>query len=111
MVMHALYNAGIVTLLSLVVVVAPMVMGIVYAWRPTEAKLALMRPLSLAALFAGLCGFSAGVINALIGGFTAAGGLNPGPFVVGLAEGIVPLFVGFGCLTVAWIAVAVGLRR
>lgn len=30
---------------------------------------------------------------------------------IGLAEALVPIFFGFGCLTVAWLCVAFGLWR
>jgi hypothetical protein len=30
---------------------------------------------------------------------------------IGLAEALVPIFLGFGCLTCAWLLVAVGLWR
>jgi hypothetical protein len=101
----------VVALPSLIVVVAPMVMGVIYAIGPTEARLALMRPLSLAGIFAGLCGFCSGAINILVGIATTPDAIAYRTVAPGLAEALVPLFVGFVCLTVAWLAVAVGLRR
>lgn len=100
-----------VALLSLIVGVAPMVMGVAYAIRPNEARLALMRPLSLAAIFAALCGLWSGVISVLV---SIARTPDPIPFrqvAVGFSEALVPMFVAFGCLTVAWLCVALGLRR
>jgi hypothetical protein len=105
-------QAGILALLSLMVAVVPMVMGIVYAVRPTEARLALMRPLSLAGLFAGLCGLSTGVMNMLRG--VAMRGATNVPYeatAAGLAEALVTLVVAFGCLTVGWLCVALGMHR
>ena len=101
-----LTQAGLVALLSLAVVPAPMVMGVLYAIRPSEARLALMRPLALASIFASLCSFLSGLVHNM--------GANPsftGPVAVGLSEALVPMFVGAGCLTVAWLCVAIGLRR
>ena len=46
--------AGVVALLSIVIALLPLPAGVAYALRPTEARMALMRPISLAALFAGL---------------------------------------------------------
>jgi hypothetical protein len=104
-------NASVVAKLSLLVVMAPLPMGILYAVRPSEARLALMRPLSLAGIFAGLCGFGVGVINVLIGASRdTAGWSHPGTFI-GLSEALVPLVIGFACLTVAWLCVALGMRR
>lgn len=102
-------NAGIVGKLSMVVVFAPMIMGIVYAIRPTEARLALMRPLSLAAIFSGLVGLCVGLINVLIG-ISSSEAPNRVMYI-GLAESLVPPVLSFGCLTAAWLCVALGLRR
>jgi hypothetical protein len=107
---ETLRQAGIVALLSLIVAVLPLGMGVAYAFRPTEQRLALMRPISLAGIFAALCGFLSGLINILRGIAVS----KPVPFdlvALGLSEALVPLFVGFGCLTVAWLCVALGLRR
>ena len=92
-------------------------MAVAYAIRPTEAKLALMRPLSLASIFAAVCSFFGGLIAVLQGvaATTAApSGLTQGSFaliLMGLSETLVPLFVSFALLAVAWLLVALGIRR
>jgi hypothetical protein len=43
--------------------VLPVTMGIVYAIWPTEHRLMLMRPLSLATVFSAVTGLAMGVIN------------------------------------------------
>lgn len=106
-----LSNASLVAKLSLMVPLVPMVMGILYAIRPNEARLALMRPLSLAGIFSALAGFSTGLINVLVGASRYPETWANGSTLVGLAESAVSLLVGFGCLTVAWLCVAIGLRR
>ena len=45
--MQVIIQASLAALLAMLVSSTPMVMGIVYAIRPTEHRLALMRPLSL----------------------------------------------------------------
>lgn len=105
-----LRQAGVVALASLIVVVSPLVMGVIYAIRPTETGLALMRPLSLAAIFAAIGGLLSGGINLLVG----LARQPPMPFHVvaaGLSEALVPAFVASGCLTVAWLCVVLGMRR
>jgi hypothetical protein len=108
----SLANAGIMALLSMAVTLAPLIMGLTYAIRPTEGRLALMRPLSLAGLFSALTGFSVGLMNSLV-----SVGNSSTPFgadkvwMFGLAESIAVLFMGFGCLTVGWLCVALGMRR
>lgn len=110
--MSILANAGIMALLSMAVTLAPMIMGITYAIRPSEGRLALMRPLSLAGIFSALTGFCLGLMNSLvsIGNSSTPLGANR-VWMFGLAESITTLFVGFGCLTVGWLCVALGLRR
>lgn len=105
-----LRQIGILALLSLIIAMLPLAAGIAYAVRPTEARLALMRPVSLAGMFAGLAGFLAGLMAVLRPIWLA----EDVPFrliAAGLAESLVPLFVAFGCLAVAWLCAAFGLRR
>lgn len=86
--------------------------AIAYALRPTESKLALMRPLSLAAIFAALCSSAVGFATALK--HAADAGVDPKSMAVllaGLAEAWVPVFVAFAFLAVAWLLVAAGVRR
>jgi hypothetical protein len=111
MLTDTLANAGVLAILSLIVVFVPLIMGISYAIWPNEARLALMRPFSLAGIFAALCGFFAGAINVLVAVAKSPNGFADRVLPVGLAEAMVPLFVGFGCLTIAWLCVALGLRR
>jgi hypothetical protein len=106
-----LRQAGYVALLSLIVALLPLAAGVAYAVRPTEARLALMRPISLAGLFAGLAGLLAGGISMLRSIGVTESPVSPRILAVGLAESLVPLFVACGCLTIAWLCAAFGLRR
>ena len=85
--------------------------GLASVLRPSEQRLALMRPVSLAGLFAALCGTVAGAINVLRLIWTSEGPVNWAIVAVGSAESLVPLLLAFGCLTVAWLSVAAGFRR
>ena len=103
-------NMGIAALLSILVSSIPMLAAAFYMFRPTERRLALMRPLSLAGIFAGLNGSSLGAINTLRGLWMEPP--RDGRFLaIASAESIVPLYVAFSCLMVAWLCVAVGMRR
>ena len=110
--MDVLRNMGLVALFSLLLTFTPFVMAVAYVIRPNERRLALMRPLSLAGLFAALTGSTTWFVNVLVGlarqGFTAE---MYAISAVGSAEALVPLFVGFGCLTVSWLLVAAGMGR
>jgi hypothetical protein len=106
-----LSQASIVALLSLIVCVLPLGAGVAYGMRPTEQRLALMRPVSLAAIFSGLAGMLLGFMNVLRGVTISERLASPHIVAIGVAESLVPLFVAFGCLTVAWLSVALGLRR
>jgi hypothetical protein len=110
--MDMLRQASLFALLTLIVDFVPLVMAVVYVIRPTERRLALMRPLSLAGLFAALTGGILGFINVLR--FVWSRELNAETYrvmAIGAAESLVPMFVGFACLTVAWLLVAVGMGR
>jgi hypothetical protein len=106
-------HAPLVVLLGLLVSVSPLVLGVAFAIRPSERKLALMRPLSLASIFGAVASLLVGVVNVLEG-LANAQTYDPQSFrsaFVNLAEGIVPTFVGFACLTVAWLCVTMGMRK
>jgi len=107
-----LREMGLFALLTLILALVPLVMAGVYVIRPTERHLALMRPLSLAGLFAAISGCVLGVINVLK--FVWTRDLTAETYrvmAVGAAESLVPVLVGFACLTVAWLLVAVGMGR
>jgi len=98
------------SLASMFVGVLPLAMGIVYAIWPNEQRLTLMRPLSLATVFAAVAGVALGFINELVS-ISRLGTVPLPQIMAGLAESLVTLFVGFGCLTVAWLCVTLGLWR
>jgi len=110
--MNVLRNASLFGLLSLALAFVPLVMAVVYAWRPTERHLALMRPLSLAGLFAAAAGTALGLINSLVPlwrrGFTTDAYTI---VAIGAAESLVHVLVGFAALTAAWLLVAFGMSR
>jgi hypothetical protein len=112
MFMSMLRNASIFATLTVIIGTVPLIMAAVYIVRPTERNLALMRPLTLAGLFAGISGGVLGGINVLSVAWTRE--LTTESYkvmAVGAAESLVPVLVGFASLTVAWLLVAVGMGR
>ena len=109
--MEVLANAGIMALASMFVGVLPLSMGIVYAIWPNDQRLALMRTLSLATVFAAVAGVAVGFINELRFISRSETVTFSQQVASGVAESLVPLFFGFGCLTVAWLCVTLGLWR
>ena len=110
--MNVLRQASLFALLTLILGCVPLVMAVVYVIRPTERHLALMRPLSLAGLFASIAGGVLGFINVLRLVWTRE--LTTETYrviAVGSAEALVPTLVGFASLTAAWLLVAVGMGR
>ena len=106
-----LSQVSLAGLFSLAVSVLPLGFGLAYAIRPTEQKLALMRPISLAAIFAGLSGSLLGFINVLRMIWMSTQPVEFRVLSVGIAESLVPMSLAFGSLTIAWLCAAVGLRR
>ncbi len=109
--LETLGNAGIVARLSMLVSIFPLGAGLAYVLRPSEQRLALMRPISLAGLFAALTGTVTGAINVLAMFWRTDGAVRWPVVAAGAAEALVTLLLAFGCLTVAWLCVAAGLRR
>ena len=111
--LSAIPQMGGFALLTLIIGLLPLVMAIAYAASPTERRLALMRPLSLAAIFGALAGVFNGFI-AVLRNISAAGTLDAVPWqrvALWAGEALVSVFFGFACLTVAWLLVALGMRR
>ena len=98
--------------LTMVVAIAAFGLAVSYVFRPTAMKLTLMRPVSLAAIFATVSGLLAGWI-AVLGGIaaTADGHLPLSSVYRGVAESLVVGFVCFGFLAAAWLLVAAGMLR
>jgi hypothetical protein len=110
--MDMLRQASLFALLTTMIDFVPLVMAVVYVVRPTERHLALMRPLSLAGLFAALTGGVLGFMNVLRFVWTSEVTAETyRVMAVGAAESLVSMFVGFASLTVAWLLVAVGMGR
>ena len=99
--------------LTMAVAIVAFGLAVAYVFRPTEQKLVLMRPVSLAAIFATVSGLLGGWI-ALLASIPATpdGHLPVANLYQGLAESLIVGFVSFGLLAAAWMLVAVGgLRR
>ena len=111
--MEVLQGAGVFAKLTLAIALIPFGMAIVYVAGPTERRLALMRPFSLAGIFAALSGGVLGLLNVLrtIGMTPDISTDSYRRMAIGAAESLVPMFVGFSCLTAAWLLVAVGMSR
>jgi hypothetical protein len=108
--MGNLRQAPLATFVMLIIAALPLIAGIVCAIAPNEKRLALMRPLSLAAIFAGLSSLLLGLANAFMAGARAAQSAHP-PFLQMVAESLIPAFMAFSFLTVAWVCVAIATRR
>jgi hypothetical protein len=110
--MGILTHDSLFALLTLGLGVTPLLMAIVYVIRPSERNLALMRPLSLVAMFAAVAGGVLGAINVLR--YMATRDLTAESqqvMIIGAAESLVPVFVGFASLAIAWLLVTVGMGR
>lgn len=107
--MIGIYLMGFVILVS---GVGALGTAIAYVVKPTERKLMLMHPMTLASIFAAMCSSSVGTATALK--YAADAKLEGDAvwvMVAGLSEALIPPFVAFAFLAVAWLLVVVGLRR
>jgi hypothetical protein len=98
--------------LTTLVSIAAFGLALAYVYRPTEEKLVLMRPVSLASIFATISGLLGGWI-AVLGSVPADtdGALPVATLYRGLAESLTVGFLSFGVLAAAWMVVAIGVLR
>ena len=82
--------------------------------KPTEVKLGFIRPLSIATTYASIVGVVSGLAVALTQfSQQLRGSKDPAAavFLGGISEALVPSIIGFSLLTIAWIAVSLGMRK
>ena len=98
--------------LTMAVAIVAFGLAVAYVFRPTEQKLVLMRPVSLAAIFATVSGLLGGWIVLLQGlPATPDGHILVASLSQGIAESLTVGFVSFGLLAAGWMLVAVGMLR
>ena len=110
-ILEAVPQMSAFAVLTLIIGLVPLAMALAYVANPSERRLALMRPLS--GSDGALTGVFSGFITVLRG-IGATSTLTTGSWqriAIGAGEALVPVFFGFACLTVAWILVALGMRR
>lgn len=106
-------HASYASLFSFAFCIVPLLAATWFAVQPNERLLAVMRPLTLGAVFAALCSF----VLALANGCIAVSMMNALDLVsvrwvgTGLSEGLAPVVASFASLTVAWFLVAIGMRK
>ena len=105
-------HVSLFAMLTIVVAIAAFSLAVAYAVRPTEQKLMLMRPVSLATIFTTISGLFGGWIALLASIPAPADGALPAAVLYsGLAESLVVGLVSFGLLGAGWMLVAVGALR
>ena len=88
--------------LTMAVAIVAFGLAVAYVFRPTEQKLVLMRPVSLAAIFATVSGLLGGWIAVLASiPATPDGHLPVASLYRGIAESLTVGFVSFGLLAAA----------
>ena len=113
--MEFMKTGGVAMWLILALGVAVVGLAGSFAWNPSERKLGLVRPLSVALVFLSVAGTAAGIAATMtyvtrVPEFATDPKL---PLIVltGIGESITPLILGFTILTTVWLTVTLGLRR
>jgi hypothetical protein len=110
--MELLREISVFGKLTMVVAVGAFGLAMAYVFQPTEPKLVLMRPVSLASIFATISGLFGGWIAVLSGvAATPDGRLPMAKVYLGIADSLAVGFVCFGLLAAAWLLVAIGVLR
>jgi hypothetical protein len=105
----------VITLIILVLGLVTVGVSISFLLKPSEAKLGFIRPLSVATTYASVVGFITGLALTLMRiSWELHGGNsfnNTALFLGGFSEALIPSIIGFSLLTVAWVAVSLGMRK
>ena len=109
--MRAIVNLGPAAIAGLFVTAAPLALAIAFAFRPKERWLALMRPLTLAGIFAGIANTFLGFANTFVYLSRRATEVEPGHYYAMLADSTVVPFLSFVLLSLAWLCITLGMRR
>ena len=112
MLLDTFKQLGLAALAGMFVTATPMLLGIAFAARPNERWLSLMRPLTLAGIFAAIANLFVALANTFVG-LSRVPSTEPVAqrLAIMLAETAVVPFVSFVFLSTAWLCVAIGMRR
>lgn len=111
--MTALTNASLFALFSIVITATPMVAGFAFALRPSAVRLAQVRALTMVGVFVTSAVLLSGSVNVLLY-LARQSATLPDPragLYNSIAEILVIPFIGSVFMALAWVGVAVGLRK
>ena len=108
--MNPLRGVSFAAVFGMMISLTPALAGAYFAIRPSERLLSYMRPLSLAGVFAALCTISLGVTNMTIA-LSRQPQFKLEMLLGGIAEVFAVAAISFAFLAVAWVCVAIGMRR
>ena len=111
-VIHAFLFISLFGKLTVAVAIAAFGLAVWHVVWPAEQTLALMRPVSLASIFASISGLLGGWI-ALLSGIAATpdGHVPTSVLYQGIGESLTVGFMSFGFLAAAWLLIAVAVLR
>ncbi len=106
---------GVGMVAVLVVGLITLVVAVVFARRPDERRMAMVRALTTASIFSVCTAVSSNLATVMVhvpqnpkfAGSPDFGGI----VMIGIGESLTPAILGCAFLTVTWIAAAVGMRR
>lgn len=101
------------SMLGLFLCLVPLLAGAWYAFRPSERLLALMRPLTMGAVFAAICTLVLARANGCVD-ISMTNSLDRQAIrlvAAGFTERLAPAMASFASLAAAWFFVAIGMRK
>lgn len=103
---------------AMIIGAVTLVTAVIFVLRPSERRLAILRPLSAATIFSAIAAFLLGIANSLTAYIRLLDQTAEGPagdasrlLLGALRESPAPLVIAFALVSVVWLLVAVGLRR
>lgn len=104
-----------ITLVILVLGLVCVGVSVSFLIKPSEVKLGFIRPLSIATTYASIVGVVTGlamVLSRISWELQGVGkAFNSTQFLTGISEALIPSIIGFSLLTIAWLAVSLGMRK
>lgn len=108
--MNPLRGVSFAAVLGMMISLTPALAAVCFAIRPSERLLSYVRPLSLAGVFAALCTISLGATNGAIA-LSRQPQFNLEMLLSAISEVFAAAAISFAFLAVAWVCVAIGMRR
>lgn len=104
-----------ISLFIFIVSLVTLIGSVSFLIHPLDSRLAVVKALTRATIYATVLGFFSGMVFPLKRGIINIGNEKvikvTGTFLEGVIESFVPVIIGFTLLSLSWVVVALGIKR